>query len=302
MSLVDCRCSIQRLFHHCNMLRSCPTAPTDDRCPCLAKRKCVLAKVFRLRGIHNAPTDLFGPACIWLYPKPRVRRCWSHLFEQTQKLSRTARTIDPDHIYACFLEHPRHLYWIVTEQSSIIARECDRGDNRQITNLPRGFDCFTDFIQIAERFDDDQVNARLSQRTDLLRKRLMRSLRLDSAIGRNPHSQGTYIPGNQYIPERCSNNTFSEIDASFVDFNELILKSMLCQFESVCSERIGNDQLCACFNIRAVNLCHCRRICKIQFVKAFVESHAAGMEHGPHCAIGEEGLRGYELKKFRFCH
>src|SRR5207249_3837265 len=99
---------------------------------CLAKRQRVLTKVFRIRRIHNASTDLLGPTCIWLYPKLCIRRCWSHLLEQTQKLSGTARTVDSDYVHASFLKDPRHPYWIVAEQSSIVARKRDRSDNWQI--------------------------------------------------------------------------------------------------------------------------------------------------------------------------
>jgi hypothetical protein len=162
----------------------------------------------------------------------------------------------PDHVDAALLEHACHFHRTIAKQGPVITRKGYGCDHRQITCFPCRRDRLPNLIQVAKRFDDDQVNARFSQGADLLSESLTRRLRFDSAIWRDPYPQRTDIPSDQHIPERGSHHAFGEVDSCFVDFDDLILKPVLCEFEAIRAKRIGNDQLRARLDIGTMDLCH----------------------------------------------
>ena len=90
LRLFGARRDIKRLAHGGDVLRGCAAAPAHDTCTHLSEGERVFAEVIRIRGIHDAPADLFGPARVWFHPKLPVGHGLAHLLQDTQQLSGSA--------------------------------------------------------------------------------------------------------------------------------------------------------------------------------------------------------------------
>ena len=69
-------------------------------------------------------------------------------------------------------------------------------------------DRLTNFVEVAERFDHDQVCPRFRQGSNLLREGGTRLLGLNASKGSDPHPKRTDIPCDQHFPKRCRYNAF----------------------------------------------------------------------------------------------
>jgi hypothetical protein len=74
---------------------------------------------------------------------------------------------------------------------------------------------------------------------------------------------------------------------------------MLGKLEAIGAKGIRNDQLRASFNVRPMDLGHRGGMGKVKFIKAFVKSDAARVEHGAHRAVGENRFCGESVKQAR---
>jgi hypothetical protein len=73
-----------------------------------------------------------------------------------------------------------------------------------------------------------------------------------------------------------------------IDLFDVLFQAVFAQLETVCTECIRDDKLCACLDIFAMDVCNSGGIGDVEFIEAFVESHTARVEHGAHRAIGEK--------------
>ena len=136
---------------------SCTTASPYNGCASRPEREGVIAKVFGISRVHDAPADLLRPASIRLDPEFHLRSGMAHLLENAQELGWTTGAVDSDHIRTGFSQYPGGFFRAIAQDRTIVTGKCDRYHHRQNKGLFRGVDGFTRFVQIVHRLDHDQV-------------------------------------------------------------------------------------------------------------------------------------------------
>jgi hypothetical protein len=136
---------------------------------------------------------------------------------------------------------------------------------------------------------------------DLLSENLACLFSVYTSIGRQAHSKGAYIAGDEYIFEGSQRNAPGKLNAGFVDLNDFVLQSMGSQLKAVGAKGVALDDLGAGFDVGAVNLANHSRCSQVQGVKALLKAGTMGVEHGAHCPVSEDRGGGFSQKGQEFC-
>ncbi len=203
------------------MLRGGAAAAADQAGAGLAEGQGVLAEIFRVGRVHDAPADLLGPAGVGHDREARLGHRLAHLAQDAPDLRRAAGAVDADHIRARL--RPARCATLagrVAQQGAVIAGEGHRGHHRQVADLAGGGDRLAHLEQVAEGLQDEQVRAGLRQGLDLLGESLAGLLRLHPPKGRQAHAQRPDIARHQHLLEGGRHHPARQLHPGPVDLGQ----------------------------------------------------------------------------------
>ena len=161
--------------------------------------------------------------------------------------------------------------------------------------LVRGADSFAEFVEIAERFEDQQIDAGFQQRVDLLAEDGAGLGERRGAQRLDAHAQRAHRAGHE---GGFLGRFASQAHAGLVDGRQLFGHSEPRQPRAVGAERVGLDDFSACLDVVLVDLANQIGRREIQLVETAVDEDAAGVEHGAHGAVRHQDAAGQLLTEF----
>ena len=150
------------------------------------------------------------------------------------------------------------------------------------------------FVEVAERLEDQQVDAGFEQGIDLFAEGGARfgegggPERLDAHVERS-HGAGD---------ERAVGRFARQAHAGQVDGLQLFGEAERAQTLPGGAERVGFQDLGAGLGVLLMDLANHVRRREVELVEAAVDEHAARVQHGTHGAIGHDYAAGQLVTKF----
>ncbi len=214
--------------------------------------------------------------------------------KDAQHLGRTAGAVDAEDVGARVSQFGGGTGGRVAQQGEVVAGEGHRGGHRHGSAADGfgGAHGFGGLVQVAHRFDDDEVCAAVDEGGDLLAEGSIGLLGAHAAKGGQPHAQRPHRPGDEHRFEGCFDHAAGQLHGGGVDLGHLRFEAVLGQLEAVGAEGVRFDDLRARVNVSPMDFGHRGGLSKVEFVEALVEGDAARVQHGAHGAIGQEGRRG----------
>ena len=219
-----------------------------------------------------------------------------HALDGIERGLRAHGAIDPDDIRRPFVETPREGFrFRATGQVPVIVDGHLRHDGHLRTGrFARGEQCLAHFVQIAEGFEHQQIDAGLQQHFRLLAEdgaRLgerSRSQRLDVRAERADSAGHESVLAGRFT---------GQADAGMVDGMQFLGEPERRQAHAVGPEGVGLQDLGAGLHVLLMNLPHHVGRGDVQLIEAAVDEHAARIKHGAHGAVGHHGAAGKLLSK-----
>ncbi len=279
---------IQRGAHGGNVPGRGAATTADNRRARGNERRRILAEILRRGRIHDAPADSFRPPGVGHHRESRARSGGFHQAENPKRLRRAAGAVDADDVRADLRQFCGHVGRRVSQQSQVVTGERHAGGDGQGADRFGGAHRFRRFMQVAHRFNDDQIYAAGDQHGDLIVERGVSLRRSDSTEGRQPDSQWPDRSADENPRSRLGNDVARQSHRRGVDVAHFGFEAVPCQLVAVCAEGVGFDDLRAGVNVSAMHIGHQGRLSQIQFVETLIELHAARVEHRSHRAVSEQ--------------
>jgi hypothetical protein len=152
------------------------------------------------------------------------------------------------------------------------------------------------FFDVAESFEDNEVNAAFYQRFHLLAESSASLVERSFAEGLNADSQRPDRTGNPYI--KALGSLAGEAGAEIVDVTNLVTKGMPYQAEGVSTKSVGFNYFGTSLQILVMDPANQVRLGKVKFIVTAVNENAFCVEKRAHGAITEHGgllQAGYQV-------
>ncbi len=170
-------------------------------------------------------------------------------------------------------------------------------DDREIgaRGLARGQNRFADFIEIGERFEDEEIDAGIYQHFGLFAEQFPGFFETGGAERLQPSTQRSDGAGHEGLVTR---GLPGETDARFIDRAEFFGMPERREALAICAEGVGFEDLGAGFNVFLVDFANQGRERQVQFVVAAINENAFGVERRAHGAVGDEDAVSQRLLEF----
>ena len=156
-------------------------------------------------------------------------------------------------------------------------------DDRQVAHAAHGRDRRADLVEVAERLEDEQVDAAVDQRRRLFAEVGLGLVHAESCpTARSGCRAGPMAPATY----ACSRAAWRAIRAPCdVDLVELVGEAEGAELDPVRAEGVRLEHVRAGPHVLAVHLGHDVRLSEVQRVEAPVEEDALRVQHRPHRAV-----------------
>jgi hypothetical protein len=240
--------------------------------------------VFRRAQVDVAALDVARLAGVRLggQADPRHRR---HPLDRLEHRRRSDRAIHADHRGPPPFELGRKLLRrrAVERVAVLVGRHL--GDDRQVRQRADGVERRADLAQVAERFENEQVDAALEQRPHLLQEIFARLVdtglppRFDADAER-PDRAAHIGPAGRRPPR--------DLHASDVHLVQAVGEAERSQLDPVGAERIGLEDIGAGADVVVVHALDELGLRQVHRVEALVDEHPTRIQHRPHRAVADE--------------
>src|SRR5438876_4377694 len=133
-----------------------------------------------------------------------------------------------------------------------------------------------EFLDVAEGFEDQQVNPAFEQRCDLFAEGVFGFLEGSFSQRFNPDDQGPYRSSDPGIEALCS--FLSKPGSGEIDFPDFPSEPMPLEPIAVAAKGVGFNDLRAGLQVFMVNATYKIRLGEIQFVIATIDENALGVQ------------------------
>ena len=267
-----------------DVLRRRAAAPADDAHVVQDEPARVRGHVFGRAEIDVAALDVPGLAGVGLRRQAALGD-GLHSLDGLEHRRGTDGAVDADHGRATPFElGSEALGRRAVERVAVLFGRHLR-DDRQVGDLARRVDGGADFVQIAERFQDEQIDAALDERLGLFAKVLARLVDTRLAPWLDPDAERADRPGDVGIlPCRAAGDSH----AFDVDGVKLLAQAERPELDAIGAECIRLEDVGAGAHVFLVHGEHDLRLREVQRVEALVDEHALRVQHRPHCAVADE--------------
>ena len=161
--------------------------------------------------------------------------------------------------------------------------------------FPRRENCLAQFVEIAESFEDQQIDTRLGERGELFSKKLAgfgeggRTERLE------PHAKRSYGSGDE---GQIAGGLAGDAHAGLVDLAHFFRKSERRQALAIGPKRIGFNDLRTGANVILVYIADQGRQRQVELVVAAIQENALGIERRSHGPVGHQNAFVKRLLEF----
>ncbi len=219
-----------------------------------------------------------------------------HLLDGLEHDLRADRAVAADHVHGPFVQLAREGLGIRAVGQVAVVVDGDLGDDGHLVagGLARGEDGLAQLVEVGEGLEDQQVDAGLEQRLDLLAEDGARlgegggTERLDADAQRSDRA------GHE---GRLSGRLARQAHAGLVDGLQLLGEAEGGQARAVGAEGVGLEDLRAGLDVLLVDFLHQGGRGEVELVEAAVDEDALAVQHGPHGAVGHEDTAGQLFTK-----
>jgi hypothetical protein len=155
----------------------------------------------------------------------------------------------------------------------------------------RGSDGLRQLVQIAERLQDEAVDAAGDQPAHLLGENRLGLLDGGGSIGLDAHAERSDGARDKPV---LAGRFARQSRRGLVDRVHFAFEPELCQLEAVGAERVGLQCFRPRLDVGLVHVTHEIRRAQVQVVVALIDEHAPRIEHRPHCPVEDEDGVGIE--------
>jgi hypothetical protein len=245
-----------------------------------------------LRGaqIQIAPLDVTRAAGVGLRRELEVRRR-GHAFDSLEHRCGTDRAVDADDRRASSLELGSEPLGRGPIQGIAVLFGRHLSDDRPVGHAADRIDRGADLVEIAERFEDEEIDAPFGERARLLGEGVACLVHARLTPRLDPDPQWADRAGDICAVARRPPGDERPLE---VDGVQLIGEAEGRELDAVGAECVGFDDVCPGADVLLVNLAHQRRRAQVERVEALVDEHALGVQHRAHRSIAHEdtGLQG----------
>ena len=212
-----------------------------------------------------------------------------HLFDGLEHHLGARRTIQADHVHRPFVQRSREIVGRGAVAQGAVVFDAQLRDDHHLGagGFARGENRFADFVDVAKRFEHQQIDAGFHQRVDLLAKNRAGFFETGRTERLQANSQRSDGSGDEGL---IASGFAGDAHAGMIDQADLFCKPESGQALAIRAEGVGFENLGARFDVLLMNVAHQRGERKIQLVIAAIDENAFGIKHGPHGAIGHQNM------------
>ena len=285
----------QRRLDLGDVIRRRAAASTDQANAPLGETPRVRRHVFGRRQVDRAPFDIARPSGVGLRGQPNRRRR-GHALERLEHVRGTDAAIDADEIGPCRLQRRRELLRRRAVERVAIVLDRHLRHDRQRADAAHGGNRRADLVQVAKRFEDEEVDAAVDERLCLFAKYASASSRPIRPHGSMRKTKRTDRAGDVGRPARAFARQAS---AGVIDLAEAIGQTERAQLDAIRAERVGLDDVSARLRVGLVHRDHARRIAQVQGIEGAIDEDALRVEHRAHPTIADEDALVERFEKGR---
>ncbi len=289
------RARAHRRLHLPDVLGRRPAAAADQPHVVLNEATRVRRHVFRRAEIDVAPLDVARLSGVGL-GRERARGDGGHPFDGVEHRRRADRAVQPDDGRAARFQIRREALGRRAVQRVAVLLGGHLRDDRPIGHAPHRVDRGADLVQVAERLEDEQIDAAIGQRLRLLAEIVARLVDAGLAPRFDAHAERSDRAGDVGLLAR---GLARDLRALRVDLVQPVGQAERSEPDPVRAERVGLDHVGAGAHVFLVYLGDQLRLREVQGVEALVDEDALGVQHRPHRAVADEHALVERLKKRR---
>jgi hypothetical protein len=256
----------------------------------------VLRHVFRRAEIHVAAFHARGQPGVG-HGAHGLGRVLHHALDGFERGLGADGAVEADYIHRPGIHFAREGFRVgaAGQVSEIVDGDLRDNGNFAAGGLVRGADGFAKFVEVAESFEDQQIDAGFQQRVDLLAEDGAGLGERRGAQRLDAHAQRAHRAGHE---GGFLGRFASQAHAGLVDGRQLLGHSEPGQPHAVGAECVGFDDFSARLDVVLVDLADQVGRREIQLVEAAVDEDPAGVEHGAHSAVRHQDAAGQLLAEF----
>ena len=266
------------------MLRRRAAASADDADVVHDEAPGVRRHVLRRAQVDVAPLDVARLSRVGLCRQPAAGD-GGHALDRVEHRCRTDGTVDADHRRAALLELRRELLGRRAVERVAVLLGRHLRDDRDVRHAPHGIDRRADFVQIAERLEDEEIDAAVGKRLRLLAEIVARLVDAGLAPRLDADAERSDGAGDVRLLARSVPRDFRRL---LVDRVQPIGEAERSELDAVRAERVGLDDVGARADVLLVHFSDQVRLRQVQRVEALVDEDALRIEHRPHRAVAHE--------------
>jgi len=277
----------------CDVLGRRAAAPADEADAVREKAARIRRHVLGRREIDRPAFDVARPAGVGLRREPH-RRQRGHALERLEHVRGPDAAVDADHVGAARLQRRHELLGRRPIERVAVLLDRHLRHERKTADGSHGRDRGADLVEVAERLEEDQINAAFDQRGCLLAEVLLRLIeggappRLDSKSERTDSTRDV---------RRLAGRGAGEPDASDVDLGELVLEPERSELDAVGTEGIGLEDGGARLHVVAMHRADPSRVREVERVETAVDEDALIVENRAHRPVADEDAFVERLEK-----
>ena len=268
------------------MLGGGPAASADDPHSGQEETARVLRHVLGRAEIQIAAFDGGRQAGIG-HGAERLGGVADHFLDGFEHHLRTGRTVQADHVHRQIVQAAGEIEssGAVAQVAVILDAQQSHDDQIVTGGLARGQDGFANFIRIAKRFENEEVDAGFDQRIRLLAEHGAGFVEAGGTERLQSDAQRTNGAGHEGLLAR---GFAGDPHAGLIDQADLFGETIRRQTLTIGTESIGFKNLRASLDVFLVNVANQGGQRQVQLVVAAIDEHAFGVERGSHGAIGHQ--------------
>ncbi len=219
-------------------------------------------------------------------------RLGEHLLQDVVEHAGANRAVGAHSLYGQLAQRSHYLDRRPPEEGDAVVGEGHLGHDGQVGDRANGLDGQPHLHQIREGLDDEDVHSPLEQPFGLLLEGRARLVGLDGAQRRQVFPERANGAQHEHIAAHALADVPRQLGAAQVDLPDPPRQAVDPQLEAVGAEGVGLDTVRARGDVLGVDAQDDLRVVDTDDVEARVQRHAAGIEHGAHGPVAEEGTLG----------
>ena len=239
--------------------------------------------VFRRGQVDVAPLDVARAAGIRLRRQPRARDR-RHPLDRLEHRRRADAAVDADDV-GVRLERRRELLGRRAVEAVAVFLDRHLRHDRQVADAADRGDGGAHLVQVAERFEHEEIDAAGEQRLGLFAEVGLGLVASGLAPRLDADAQRADRAGDVRLP---AGRRLGQLRPFEVDVAQPVGQAEAAQLDAVGAERVRLDDIRAGADVVLVHLGDLARLGQVQRVEAAVDEDALRIEHRPHGAVAHE--------------